>query len=421
MQANRAARQPVRYAYSGADDEDDGQPSTTQQQQDAEQSSAESEAAVDLSTAAPSSSSSNKSSNVSNKSWLDSVASSISSNPAVAAGAAAGLAAVGIAAAFLASLRKGKQQGSRQTRAGSVQQSDAAAAAGASSSKVSKSKKQPVPTTPGPNSKVKPSRTCAALADGSAVVMLRPIAADNSCLFNAVGYTMHHSTNRAPFLRQVVSREVSSDPQKYSPVFLGMENAVYCNWITNPAHWGGGIELSILAAHYRREIAAWNLATGALHVFGEEEGYTKQVMVIYNGVHYDALAIAASPRAEQDEDVTEYNPRTRRGKMILAAAQQLVKMHLKGKTTHHEQQQQKKQEEKAAAKAAKSGKSKAAGANGPSPASAAASSTAGGAEAGAGQQLLVCGSCGEQAQGLAAAKAHAAATGHTDFEEVVAV
>jgi hypothetical protein len=24
---------------------------------------------------------------------------------------------------------------------------------------------------------------------------------------------MHHSTNRAPFLRQVVSREVSSDPQ----------------------------------------------------------------------------------------------------------------------------------------------------------------------------------------------------------------
>jgi ubiquitin thioesterase OTU1 len=54
-------------------------------------------------------------------------------------------------------------------------------------------------------------------------------------------------------------------------------------------------------------------------------GYTKQVMVIYNGVHYDALAIAASPRADQDEDATEYNPRTRRGKMILAAAQQLVR------------------------------------------------------------------------------------------------
>lgn len=46
--------------------------------------------------------------------------------------------------------------------------------------------------------------------------------------------------------------------------------------------------------------------------------------MIYNGVHYDALAIAASPRADQDDDVTEFNPRTRRGKVILAAAQQLV-------------------------------------------------------------------------------------------------
>lgn len=51
-----------------------------------------------------------------------------------------------------------------------------------------------------------------------------------------------------------------------------MENAAYCAWITNPAHWGGGIELAILASHYRREIAAWNLATGACHVFGEDSG-----------------------------------------------------------------------------------------------------------------------------------------------------
>lgn len=68
-------------------------------------------------------------------------------------------------------------------------------------------------TASGPNSKVKPTPTCVPTPDGSAVVVHRPIAADNSCLFNAVGYCMHHSTNRAPFLRQVVSREVSSDPQ----------------------------------------------------------------------------------------------------------------------------------------------------------------------------------------------------------------
>lgn len=60
--------------------------------------------------------------------------------------------------------------------------------------------------------------------------------------------------------------------QEYSAAFLGMENAAYCAWITNPAHWGGGIELAILASHYRREIAAWNLATGACHIFGEDSG-----------------------------------------------------------------------------------------------------------------------------------------------------
>ena len=53
---------------------------------------------------------------------------------------------------------------------------------------------------------------------------------------------------------------------------MGMPNAAYCDWIINPVNWGGGIELAILAAHYRREIAAWNVETGQVHVFGEERG-----------------------------------------------------------------------------------------------------------------------------------------------------
>jgi hypothetical protein len=32
-----------------------------------------------------------------------------------------------------------------------------------------------------------------------------------------------------------------------------MPNASYCAWIVDPAHWGGGIELAILASHYRSE------------------------------------------------------------------------------------------------------------------------------------------------------------------------
>jgi hypothetical protein len=50
-------------------------------------------------------------------------------------------------------------------------------------------------------------------------------------------------------------------------------------------------------------------------------------MVIYNGVHYDALAISPGPRSLQEEDATEFNPRTKRGKMIIATAQKLVRRH----------------------------------------------------------------------------------------------
>jgi ubiquitin thioesterase OTU1 len=53
-------------------------------------------------------------------------------------------------------------------------------------------------------------------------------------------------------------------------------------------------------------------------------------MVIYNGVHYDSLAVAEQPKAEQADDVTELNPRSKRGKMIIAAAQKLVALNNKG-------------------------------------------------------------------------------------------
>ena len=57
------------------------------------------------------------------------------------------------------------------------------------------------------------------LPDGTAVVR-RVIDADNSCLFNAVGYVMQGSRSRAPALRSVLSlppaqRSVNSNvPQR---------------------------------------------------------------------------------------------------------------------------------------------------------------------------------------------------------------
>lgn len=433
MQSSGGGRSSARVRYRRPPSEDSEEPNAGGPGSETDEDSADPEVAPSAAAAATAAAtnSATSSSSVSakkNSAFSDAWSSAVGSlrdHPVLLAGLAAGVAATGGLLVLLSALR-GRSSSSDHDG------SKAASTAG------SKGRgKAAAPSGPGPNSKVKPTATCVPLTDGSAVVVHRPIAADNSCLFNAVGYCMHHSTNRAPFLRQVVSREVSSDPQEYSAAFLGMENAAYCAWITNPAHWGGGIELAILASHYRREIAAWNLATGACHVFGEERGFTKRVMVIYNGVHYDALAISNGPRTAQEEDVTEFNPRTKRGKQILAAAQKLVQLNRKGKAGHQEQLDQQKEQEKQQRKARKqqeAGSSASSSKDQPvSNGHAAAAATQHSPQAVDGSnnsssstsnpnsstaKVLSCQSCGEQLAGVDAARAHAAATGHVDFAEV---
>jgi ubiquitin thioesterase OTU1 len=45
-----------------------------------------------------------------------------------------------------------------------------------------------------------------------------------------------------------------------------------CRWILQPDKWGGAIELSILARHYGRQIAAYDIQTKRCDVYGQEEG-----------------------------------------------------------------------------------------------------------------------------------------------------
>lgn len=46
----------------------------------------------------------------------------------------------------------------------------------------------------------------------------------------------------------------------------------YCTWIRQSHNWGGGIELSILAKGYSKEITAWSIESAQPLVFGEESG-----------------------------------------------------------------------------------------------------------------------------------------------------
>jgi hypothetical protein len=134
-------------------------------------------------------------------------------------------------------------------------------------------------------------------------------------------------------------------------------------------------------------------------------GYTRQVMVMYNGVHYDALAVAPSPRSPADDDTTEFNPRSRRGRLIIAAARKLVALHRKGRPGHAQAEA----DAAEAARKARAARKSAGGAGG---------STGGAAPAGQNALALSCSDCGEKLEGAAAAAAHAAKTGHTNFEEV---
>ncbi|DBA66210.1 TPA: hypothetical protein ACH3X2_002587 [Trebouxia sp. C0005] len=134
------------------------------------------------------------------------------------------------------------------------------------------------------------------LPDGSCVVR-RKVDDDNSCLFSAVGYVMEGTRSHATKLRRVIADAVAADPFTYNDGFLGKSNAEYRKWILDPKKWGGAIELSIFARHFAREIAAYDIQTKRCDVYGQGEGYRERVMLIYDGLHYDALAVAGTHTA----------------------------------------------------------------------------------------------------------------------------
>ncbi|KAG6790641.1 hypothetical protein POTOM_006804 [Populus tomentosa] len=103
---------------------------------------------------------------------------------------------------------------------------------------------------------------------------------------------------------EVIAATVASDPEKYNEAFLGKPNGEYCTWIIDPEKWGGAIELSILADYYGREIAAYDIQTLRCDLYGQERTYSERVMLIYNGLHYDALAMSPCEGAPEEFDQT---------------------------------------------------------------------------------------------------------------------
>ena len=69
----------------------------------------------------------------------------------------------------------------------------------------------------------------------------------------------------------------------------GCPSEEYQTKIVKDDVWGGGIELAILSAHYGIEIVAVDIQNCRLNKFGEDKKYPTRILLIYDGIHYDAL------------------------------------------------------------------------------------------------------------------------------------
>lgn len=95
----------------------------------------------------------------------------------------------------------------------------------------------------------------------------------------------------------MVAQIIQSDPQSYSDVVLGYVAAnsepstAYTDKLLRPTTWGGAIELSAFSTYFGVEIRCWDVKSGVCNRFGEDRGYSMCWMLVYSGIHYDALHV----------------------------------------------------------------------------------------------------------------------------------
>ena len=126
------------------------------------------------------------------------------------------------------------------------------------------------------------------------------IAADNSCLFNAIGFCLNGQLmSDAPIIyRSYIAEEVVANKSGlYSEAFLGKSAEAYAEWVQNPEHWGGEIEMHILSQFLDITICAVDVQTGVVYKYSPPvvatattpAGAKETIFLIYDGIHYDAM------------------------------------------------------------------------------------------------------------------------------------
>ncbi|WVQ73375.1 hypothetical protein IAR50_002946 [Cryptococcus sp. DSM 104548] len=158
----------------------------------------------------------------------------------------------------------------------------------------------PAPTSARPPASDKEDANSVALPGRDAgYLQLRIVPDDNSCLFSAVAVVFEGGIHAAQKLRTVVADAIRKDSETYPEVVLGMPREEYIKRILKPETWGGAIELSIFADHYKTEIASFDVATGRCDRFGQDQ-YDSRCLLVYSGIHYDAITLSPLPVSPPD-------------------------------------------------------------------------------------------------------------------------
>lgn len=136
----------------------------------------------------------------------------------------------------------------------------------------------------------------------------RIIDADNSCLFNAVGYGVGRGPRgNGQAFRQIIVDTILAHPLKYTAAVLGHSTVEdYCRWILLPNSWGGEIELSILSHVFNVEIMAVDIITLNQYVYNTGHA-SQRIFVMYDGVHYDAIGECPEAGAPLEFDTTRFD------------------------------------------------------------------------------------------------------------------
>ncbi|KAL7995548.1 putative OTU domain, Zinc finger C2H2-type, Ubiquitin-like domain superfamily [Plasmopara halstedii] len=142
-------------------------------------------------------------------------------------------------------------------------------------------------------------------AKSKSVFIRRVMPADNSCLFHSIACALGKKKERNGLsMRQLIKDAILGDSAKYSEVFLGRPVDEYCAWIMDDKSWGGEIELSILSTFYKVEMVVFDVTSMSRLCYGEDQGFTQRLFLLYDGIHYDLVVESPSATASESQDVT---------------------------------------------------------------------------------------------------------------------